>query len=191
MSDQLRKRLEGLRGRITAYLVAGGLFNSETALHERVRDLLIDCRAALEAGLREKDYRDIAETALEEAVKDCKVPEGYNPAQIMRIIAGSRLNAKRIYELEAELARTGPPPACHAMITPETSCELPKGHSGEHSGATPEPPAPDSLRTWITGAQFMVTPKEAPDGDAPLHVVTVEGVLKWLDEEAEKLKRWL
>ena len=38
------------------------------------------------------------------------------------------------------------------------------------------------LRTWITGAQFMVTPKEAPDGDAPLHVVTVEGVLKWLDE---------
>ena len=43
-------------------------------------------------------------------------------------------------------------------------------------------PTRDSLRTWIAGAQFMVTPKEAPDGNAPLHVVTVEGVLKWLDE---------
>lgn len=33
--------------RITAYLSGGGLFNPELADHEAVRDLLIDCRAAL------------------------------------------------------------------------------------------------------------------------------------------------
>lgn len=35
--------------RITAYLSGGGLFNPELADHEAVRDLLIDCRAALTA----------------------------------------------------------------------------------------------------------------------------------------------
>lgn len=46
--------------RITGYLASGGLFNPEMAIHERIRDLLIDCREALsepdpssEAGLRE------------------------------------------------------------------------------------------------------------------------------------------
>lgn len=34
--------------RITAYLVSGGLFNPEQAIHERVRDLLIDCRDEIE-----------------------------------------------------------------------------------------------------------------------------------------------
>lgn len=33
--------------RITNYLSMGGLINPEMALHEKVRDLLIDCRAAL------------------------------------------------------------------------------------------------------------------------------------------------
>lgn len=33
--------------RITAYLTGGGLFNPEAANHDAVRDLLIDCRAAL------------------------------------------------------------------------------------------------------------------------------------------------
>jgi hypothetical protein len=35
-------------GRITAYLVSGGLFNPEQAIHDRVRDLLIDCRDEIE-----------------------------------------------------------------------------------------------------------------------------------------------
>lgn len=35
--------------RITAYLSGGGLFNPELANHDAVRDLLIDCRAALAA----------------------------------------------------------------------------------------------------------------------------------------------
>lgn len=34
--------------RITDYLSGGGLFNPELANHEAVRDLLIDCRDALE-----------------------------------------------------------------------------------------------------------------------------------------------
>jgi hypothetical protein len=38
-----------LSERITAYLSGGGLFNPELANHEAVRDLLIECRAALDA----------------------------------------------------------------------------------------------------------------------------------------------
>jgi len=38
---------ELLRRRITEYLSGGGLFNPELANHDAVRDLLIDCRAAL------------------------------------------------------------------------------------------------------------------------------------------------
>ena len=34
--------------RITAYLVSGGLFNPEQSIHDRVRDLLIDCRDEIE-----------------------------------------------------------------------------------------------------------------------------------------------
>ena len=46
MSD-LEQRARECRERITDYLSSGGLFNSELALHERVRDLLIECRRAL------------------------------------------------------------------------------------------------------------------------------------------------
>ena len=38
---------EELTQRITDYLASGGLFNPELANHDAVRDLLIDCRAAL------------------------------------------------------------------------------------------------------------------------------------------------
>ena len=38
-----------LSQRITDYLSGGGLFNPELANHDAVRDLLIDCRAALSA----------------------------------------------------------------------------------------------------------------------------------------------
>ena len=35
--------------RITAYLGSGGLWNPELAIHDAVRDLLIDCRSELAA----------------------------------------------------------------------------------------------------------------------------------------------
>ena len=38
---------DALTERITGYLTGGGLFNPEMANHDAVRDLLIDCRAAL------------------------------------------------------------------------------------------------------------------------------------------------
>jgi len=40
MNDDLVKR-------ITKYLESGGLFNPEYAIHDNVRDLLIDCRDAI------------------------------------------------------------------------------------------------------------------------------------------------
>ena len=39
--------------RITAYLASGGLFNPELAIHDNVRDLLIDCREEI---LRLQEY---------------------------------------------------------------------------------------------------------------------------------------
>lgn len=53
MSDELNRR-------ITEYLAMGGLFNPEMALHDRVRDLIIDCRAKLDAVTRERDEYDKA-----------------------------------------------------------------------------------------------------------------------------------
>lgn len=38
-----------LAARITQYLEAGGLFNPEHMEHDKVRDLLIDCREFLQA----------------------------------------------------------------------------------------------------------------------------------------------
>jgi hypothetical protein len=38
-----------LPARITEYLATGGLFNPELANHDMVRDLMIECRDALEA----------------------------------------------------------------------------------------------------------------------------------------------
>ena len=61
MSDKLR---EALTQRITEYLGNGGLFNPESMEHNKVRDLLIDCRAALtEAKGQEEDWmqREIAD----------------------------------------------------------------------------------------------------------------------------------
>jgi hypothetical protein len=43
MNDQI----EYLIGRITEYLSAGGLFNPEFMEHQKVRDLLIECRKEL------------------------------------------------------------------------------------------------------------------------------------------------
>lgn len=49
MQTVARMRDALLVQRITAYLSDGGLWNPELALHGSVRDLLMDCRAALSA----------------------------------------------------------------------------------------------------------------------------------------------
>ena len=36
--------MSDVQDRIKSYLLTGGMFNPEMALHDRVRDLLIDCR---------------------------------------------------------------------------------------------------------------------------------------------------
>jgi hypothetical protein len=43
----MNERIKELVDRITEYLSAGGLFNPELMEHEKVRDLLIECRKAL------------------------------------------------------------------------------------------------------------------------------------------------
>lgn len=46
MTDLLT-RLEEATSCATAYLASGGLFNPELMEHDKVRDLVIDCRDAL------------------------------------------------------------------------------------------------------------------------------------------------
>ena len=56
----------------------------------------------------EKERRNVAEVALEEAVKDCTVPSGYNAAQIMRLIGESKILAgerDRLRESNKELVK--------------------------------------------------------------------------------------
>jgi hypothetical protein len=43
----MNDRVKELSDRITAYLSSGGLYNPELANHLAVRDLLIECREAL------------------------------------------------------------------------------------------------------------------------------------------------
>ena len=43
----MNERIKELSARITDYLSMGGLFNPELANHRAVRDLLIECRKAL------------------------------------------------------------------------------------------------------------------------------------------------
>ena len=47
MKNQMNTRIKELSDRITEYLSSGGLFNPELANHLAVRDLLIECREAL------------------------------------------------------------------------------------------------------------------------------------------------
>jgi len=47
MEYEMNERIRELVGRITEYLSAGGLFNPELMEHEKVRDLLIECREVL------------------------------------------------------------------------------------------------------------------------------------------------
>lgn len=63
--------------RITAYLCSGGLFNPELAIHDRVRDLLIDARAVI-TSLRltdaEREAVDTAEASLMRESTDLSTP---------------------------------------------------------------------------------------------------------------------
>jgi hypothetical protein len=65
---------EGLVERITAYLSGGGLVNPELAIHDAVRDLLIDCRAALSG-----DYVRVPREQLEYI---SKLPDSYPTSAI-------------------------------------------------------------------------------------------------------------
>ena len=53
--------------RITGHLASGGLFNPEMAIHDRVRDLLIDCRHALE--IRAERVKEAVEAEREACAK--------------------------------------------------------------------------------------------------------------------------
>lgn len=53
MSDKGTVGLAGLEKRIKDYFMKGGLFNPEQMDHEKVRQLLLDCREGL-ASVREK-----------------------------------------------------------------------------------------------------------------------------------------
>ena len=79
-SQEMRKRIdlqnaqpapiagEGeLVERITGHLASGGLFNPEMAIHDRVRDLLIDCRHALE--IRAERVKEAVEAEREACAK--------------------------------------------------------------------------------------------------------------------------
>jgi len=47
-------KAQELCDRITHYLWSGGLFNPELAMHDRVRDLLIECREVLKESTNER-----------------------------------------------------------------------------------------------------------------------------------------
>jgi predicted nucleic acid-binding Zn-ribbon protein len=64
-----RSEPQELEQRITDYLASGGLFNPEMAKHDRVRDLLIDCRAAIE-GAKETAWRHSPSLALYRRLND-------------------------------------------------------------------------------------------------------------------------
>jgi hypothetical protein len=51
LNEPASEQPQELEQRITAYLASGGLFNPEMMEHDKVRDLLLDCRAALAAEL--------------------------------------------------------------------------------------------------------------------------------------------
>lgn len=48
MSEDATTYNPSVEDRITEYLAAGGLFNPEMMEHDKVRDLLVDCRAEIQ-----------------------------------------------------------------------------------------------------------------------------------------------
>ena len=83
-----------LRQRITDYLAGGGLFNPEMAIHDRVRDLLIDCREAL---------RDLPVEA--EPVAQCPHPSPTVSELIRKDIQFEHLLPDAIRNLKAAIPR--------------------------------------------------------------------------------------
>jgi hypothetical protein len=74
LPQQQRSEPQELEQRITTYLTSGGLFNPEMANHNKVRDLLIDCRAALAA---ERDRGDAWELACKKLEQQMNEPKTY------------------------------------------------------------------------------------------------------------------
>lgn len=70
----MKQKIEEITERITEYLSVGGLFNPEMMNHDKVRDILIDCRDALTELLSnaegEVSTGDLASKALEEFEKN-------------------------------------------------------------------------------------------------------------------------
>lgn len=67
-----------LAERITEYLSAGGLFNPEMMEHGKVRDLLIDCRAAISIP---------ADAVTDEDVRQALIDSGYDSGAAVNIVA--------------------------------------------------------------------------------------------------------
>jgi hypothetical protein len=107
--------------RITEYLTLGGLFNPEMADHNAVRDLLIDCRAAL-ALPEEEEWTD-AEKMTPEEVAAFLAETGIDPdAALERLY-------KRI-------------PALRPAPTPPQPTERCPGCAHAHMGGTHDPSWP-------------------------------------------------
>lgn len=78
LTDEQMNRVREIPQRITDYLSGGGLFNPEMAIHDAVRDLLIECRAALSDPVLRGEIENAAyERAAIEAEK-CARHIGYN-----------------------------------------------------------------------------------------------------------------
>jgi hypothetical protein len=75
MGDQQTQELEK---RISNYLSSGGLFNPESMEHEKVRDLIMDCRDALAAANQaayDKGYEDCRKLWKQQLAEQLKVKE--------------------------------------------------------------------------------------------------------------------
>ena len=72
---RLEARIE-LAARITDYLAGGGLFNPEMALHNKVRELLIDCREALCGSAGSADTQTFAASQAQSTAETASPSDG-------------------------------------------------------------------------------------------------------------------
>lgn len=97
--------------RITAYLAGGGLFNPELAKHDTVRDLLIDCRAALAAAPRQP-----APSAAPEGFAVVPIDATDNMMAAFAKTAAAEIDWYGATEIERQEVRDGFGPAYRAML---------------------------------------------------------------------------
>ena len=160
-----------LISRITAYLSGGGLFNPELAIHDAVRDLLIDCRTAL------------SEPA---AIGDAKVVP-LEPTEAM-LMAGYYPNFEKAKRREMYQAMLAAAPAEAASITAlgnhPTAFDVP-AEAGEPIAPAPEETAQSSAlaAAYVAERDALLTWKE--------RALAAEAVSKsaQIDPGTEKLLR--